>query len=108
MGMTMDEVIRLIVCILAGMATAIPLIAKLVKYIKESIREKNWGNMLRLVMSLMEEAERNFDNGADRKEWVMKAIDALSDTIDYDIDMEVVSGMIDSLCAMAKIVNGAK
>ena len=108
MGMTMEEVVRLIVCILAGMATAIPLITKLVKYIQEAPREKNWGKMLRLVISLMEEAEKNFDNGADRKEWVMKAIDALSETIDYDIDPEVVSNMIDALCAMAKIVNGAK
>ena len=108
MGMTMEEVVRLIVCILAGMATAIPLITKLVKYIQEATREKNWGKMLRLVISLMEEAEKNFDNGADRKEWVMKAIDALSETIDYDIDPEVVSNMIDALCAMAKIVNGAK
>ena len=108
MGMTMEEVVRLIVCILAGMATAIPLITKLVKYIHEATREKNWGKMLRLVISLMEEAEKNFDNGADRKEWVMKAIDALSETIDYDIDPEVVSNMIDALCAMAKIVNGAK
>lgn len=108
MGMTTEEVVRLIVCILAGMATAIPLISKLVKYIQEATREKNWGKMLRLVISLMEEAEINFDNGADRKEWVMKAIEALSDTIDYDIDYEVVSNMIDSLCSMAKIVNGAK
>lgn len=106
--MTAGEWVKIAACVLAGIATAIPLIAKLVHYIKEATREKNWGKMLRLVIALMEEAEINFDNGADRKEWVMKAVDALSDTIDYDIDMDVVSAMIDGLCAMAKIVNGAK
>lgn len=105
--MTAVDWVKILTCAAAGIATAIPLIAKLVHYIKEAIREKNWGKMLRLVIRLMEEAEVNFDNGADRKDWVMKAIDALSDTIDYDIDMEVVSSMIDCLCAMSKIVNGA-
>lgn len=106
--MTAVDWVKIISCVLAGIATAIPLIAKLVQYVKQAAREKNWNRMLRLVIDLMEEAEINYDNGADRKEWVMKAIDVLSDTIDYEVDTDLISSMIDELCAMSKIVNGAK
>ena len=103
--MTAEQWIGLIVCVISGLATSIPLIINLVKYIRLSIQEKNWGKMLNLVMSLMEEAEGMFEAGVDRKVWVMKALDNLSDTIDYDIDMDAVGAMIDALCAMSKIVN---
>lgn len=106
--MTVENWVGFITCVLAGVATAIPLIAQLVKYIKEAIREKNWSRMLKLVMSLMEEAEGMFEAGVDRKVWVLSALDNLSDTIDYDIDKEAVADLIDALCAMSKIVNGAK
>lgn len=31
-----------------------------------------------------------------------------ADTIDYDIDMDVISDLIDSLCNMSKVVNAPK
>lgn len=106
--MTIENWIGLITCVLAGIATAVPLIIQLVKYIKEAIREKNWSRMLKLVMSLMEEAEGMFEAGVDRKVWVLTALDNLSDTIDYDIDKEAVADLIDALCTMSKIVNAPK
>ena len=57
-------------------------------------------------MNLMEEAETKFETGADRKEWVMMMIKASADTINYEIDMDEISKLIDSLCSMTKIVNG--
>ena len=106
--MTIENWIGLITCVLAGIATAVPLIVQLVKYIKEAIREKNWSRMLKLVMSLMEEAEGMFEAGVDRKIWVLTALDNLSETIDYDIDKEAVADLIDALCTMSKIVNAPK
>ncbi len=103
--MTAEQWIGLIVCVISGLATSIPLIINLVKYIRLSIQEKTWGKMLNLVMSLMEEAEGMFEAGVDRKVWVLKALDNLSDTIDYDMDMDAIGDMIDALCAMSKIVN---
>ena len=35
-------------------------------------------------------------------------VKASADTINYDIDLEKVSELIDSLCAMTKIVNAPK
>jgi hypothetical protein len=99
------KLIEIAIYILAGIATAIPLIIKLVKYVKASIKEKNWGKLLNLVMILMGEAETMFVAGADKKAWVLQRVKILSSTLDYDIDEEVVSNMIDSLCTMSKLVN---
>ena len=91
--------------VLIGLAISVPLVIALVKYVKEAIQEKNWKALIELVVSLMQEAEEKFDNGADRKEWVLGMIEASTDTINYNIDLNVVSKLIDDLCAMSKIVN---
>lgn len=97
--------INYIVAILTGLATAIPLVINLIKYVKKAVKEKNWNQVVKLVMNLMEEAETKFDNGADRKEWVLSMIKASADTINYDIDMDAISDLIDSLCSMSKVIN---
>ncbi len=96
---------EIIVSILSGLAVTIPLVIKLIEYVKKAIREKNWGDLLNLVTDLMTEAEGKFDNGEDRKEWVLMCVKASADTIDYDIDLDEVAELIDSLCAMSKVVN---
>lgn len=94
-----------IAAILTGLATAIPLVIKLVEYVQKCAKEKNWEKLLELVVSLMEEAEKKFDNGEERKEWVLMMVKASAGTINYDIDMSAVSQMIDGFCEMSKIVN---
>ena len=66
---------------------------------------KNWNKLLDLVINLMETAEQKFDTGADRKEWVLAMVKASTDTINYDINMDEISALIDSLCDMSKVVN---
>lgn len=99
---------EIIICILSGIAITIPLVIKLVEYVKKAVREKNWQQLLALVMRLMAEAEEKFDNGATRKEWVLGMVEASAEFIDYDIDIEQISKLIDSLCDMSKIVNPPK
>lgn len=99
------EWLELIVAILAGLATCIPLAVKLVQYVKQAVKEKNWGALLELVMSYMEEAEAKFQDGATRKEWVMAMILNSAGQVNYDIDMDVVSELIDRLCDMSNIIN---
>ena len=79
--------INYIVAILTGLATAIPLVINLIKYVQKAVKEKNWNQVVQLVMNLMKEAERKFDTGAEKKEYVMSMIKASADTINYDIDM---------------------
>lgn len=102
----MEKWVELIVAILSGLAACIPLVVQLVKYCQKAVQEKNWNQLLKLVMNLMEEAETKFETGADRKEWVMMMIKASADTINYTINMDEVSKLIDSLCSMTKVING--
>lgn len=97
--------INYIVAILTGLATAIPLVINLIKYVQKAVKEKNWNQVVQLVMNLMKEAEKKFDTGAEKKEYVMSMIKASADTINYDIDMDAISDLIDSLCSMSKVVN---
>lgn len=99
------EWINYAVSILSGLAVAIPLVVKLVEYVKKAVKEKNWSQVLRLVMDLMTEAEKKFETGAEKKEWVLAMIKASADSINYDIDTNAISELIDSLCDMSKAVN---
>ena len=96
---------EILISVLTGLAATIPLVIKLVEYVKKAVQEKNWNNLLKLVMNLMEQAEEKFDNGADRKAWVLSMVEVSAKTINYDIDLAQVGQLIDSLCEMSKKVN---
>lgn len=99
------DLIQLLVSVLAGLVTAIPLAVKLVEYVQKAVKDKNWNSLLKLTMDLMSEAEKKFSDGATRKEWVLAMIQTSADSINYDIDLEVISKLIDELCNMSKAVN---
>ena len=96
---------EVLISVLTGLITAIPLVIKLVEYVQKAIKEKNWNDLLALVTNLMEQAESKFKDGPSKKEWVMMMVKASADTINYDINLDQVSELIDSLCDMSKIVN---
>lgn len=100
-----DHIVSIIVAILTGLATCIPLAVKLYQSVKEAIQEKNWPHLLGLVVDLMEEAEEKFTDGATRKEWVMAMVQTSAEYINYPVDTQALSDMIDALCDMSKIVN---
>lgn len=96
---------EIVISILTGLAATIPLVIKLVQYVEKLVKEKNWGNLVNLVIQLMAEAEGKFDTGAERKEWVLAMVESSASTVNYDINIDDVSNLIDSLCEMAKKVN---
>lgn len=97
--------LNVIVSILSGLAIVIPLVVELVKWVKQAVQEKNWSKLITLVMTFMADAEKMFQTGEERKNYVILAIKASADTINYKIDMEQVSKLIDDLAAMSKVVN---
>lgn len=99
------ELLKLIISALPGIAAIITLIYQLIKYVQQTIKEKRWPELLALVMQYMEKAETMFENGVDKKEWVMAMVKASADTVKYSIDMNVISEMIDSMCDMSNVVN---
>lgn len=78
---------------------------KLIQFIQANVKEKNWNQMLKLVMDLMAEAEEKFTKGAEKKEWVLGELQAMAGTLNYDIEWDVVSDMIDKICDVSKELN---
>ena len=100
--------INVIVAILTGLATCIPLVIKLVQVVKEAVKAKNWTALMQLVLKLMGEAEENYTTGADKKAYVIDSIKAVKDTLNYDVDMDAVSAMIDAIVDTSKKINVKK
>ena len=82
------ETIKYIIFSIPDFVLILFLIIELICFVKNAIKEM-------------------FESGAgsEKKAWVMKMIEASAKTINYDIDLEVVSQKIDELCAMSKTVN---
>ena len=97
--------IELIIAVLSGLVATIPLVIQLVKWVRAAILEKNWSKVMQLVLNLMTEAEKNYATGAERKEYVMDSIEQIKDVLDYEVDMEQISQMIDVIVSSSKIIN---
>ena len=104
--MTFGEVLlQIILPLISGLCTAIPLVIYLVKYVKAAITEKNFGNIMKLVLDLMPEAEDKFSTGEERKTYVMSNIESISAKLGYKVDLDKVSEMIDAIVAASKHIN---
>lgn len=99
------NILELILEILAGLVIAIPLVWKLVEYVKKSVVEKNWTNLIQLVLGLIVAAEEKFTSGADKKQWVVAMVQASANTINYPISEKELGDLIDNLVAVTKKVN---
>ena len=99
------DILNLVIEVLTGLVIVIPLVVELIKYVKRSALEKNWANLIRLVMSLIAAAEEKFDNGADRKQWVVAMVQASANTINYPITEKELGDLIDNLVELTKKVN---
>ena len=103
--MTVNEWVNLVVSILSGIAVCVPLVIKLVQYIQAAIKEKNWSSLMQLVLKIMTEAEKLYTTGAERKAYVMATIKAMETTLNYDVDENVISEMIDAIVLASKTIN---
>lgn len=103
--MSINGWIELIIAVLSGLVATIPLVAQLVKWVRAAVLEKNWSKVMQLVLNLMTEAEKNYATGAERKEYVMGSIEQIRGVLDYEVDMNAISDMIDSIVAASKTIN---
>ena len=100
--------VDIVVSIMSGLAVCIPLVVKLVNVVSTYVKEKNWSQIVTIVLDLMKQAETLFAEGAARKAWVMAGVESAARSINYNYDeaaKQKVSDMIDAICATAKIVN---
>lgn len=101
----MEVWIQIIVPIITGLGAAIPLVIKLIDSTKQIIKEKNWTAVMQMVLKLMAEAEENFKTGAEKKEYVLDSVKALQASLNYDIDLNAIGTMIDSIAKASKQIN---
>ena len=99
---------NIILPILSGLVACIPLVIKLVEYIKKAAKEKNWKSVVQLVLKLMAEAEQVYATGGERKNYVISSIKAMEHSLDYDIDEKAIGELIDSVVAATKKINTEK
>lgn len=100
--------VQLIVLICAALVILIPLSVKLYNRTQELIREKNWPQLVAALSEYMAQAERLFEDGADKKAWVLTMIETTANQLDYrltDEDLSNLADLIDILCDMTKVVN---
>lgn len=100
--------INMIIAVLTGLATCIPLVIKLVQAIQDAVKAKNWTPLMQLVLRLMAEAENNYSTGAEKKTYVIDSINAIKGSLNYDVDMDAVNAMIDAVILATKQINVKK
>lgn len=101
------NILGIVLQVATGLVVIIPLIKKFYDAVKASIEEKNWRNLLNLLMKYIEEAEEKLSdqNGADRADWVVAMVKASAEWANYKIDDDELRAWIDSLVEMTKKVN---
>lgn len=98
----------IILPIISGLVAAIPLVIKLVDMSQKVVKEKNWTAAMELVLKLMTEAEDNYKTGAERKEYVLDSVKALQSSLNYEVDLDAIGAMIDSIAKASKKINTNK
>jgi hypothetical protein len=101
----MNQTLQIIVQILTTLVTLVPMVYALIKYVVLATKEKNWNKLLSLLLKLCAEAETQFSEGADKKKWVMSMTKSALASINYEIDDETLSALIDSLIELTTKVN---
>jgi hypothetical protein len=101
----MDIIAKYLPPILVGLAVLIPMMIALIKYVNKAAEDKNWNVIVKMVLDLMVQAEQDYSTGAERKEFVMNQLKVMAKTVDFEIDWDKVSDLIDALCDMAHEVN---
>ena len=101
----MEKFVEYLPAILVGLAAIIPLVTALVKYVTRAAEDKNWNIIVKMVLDLMVQAEHDYSSGTERKEFVMNQMKVLAATVDFKVDWDKVSDLIDALCEMAHEVN---
>lgn len=100
--------VNIVISVLTGLITIIPLVIKLVDVVQKAAKEKNWRAVVQLVLTLMKEAEQVYVDGADKKAYVMSSIKAMETSLQYDIDENAIGELIDTIVAATKKINTNK
>ena len=94
-----------IVYILAGLIVVVFIGMQLFAKIKPYLTNGQWYIPVIQAIQFMAIAEDKFDNGADRKVWVMETLKEAMTKLNIECNYEAISNMIDAICRLSKILN---
>lgn len=103
--MNIVEILNLTASIIAGIAVCLPLVLKLIQYVKEAAKGKDYQKLIKLTMKFCEEAELLFGTGQERKAWVLHRVEEIAKVMNIEVDMDAISQLIDDICEASKIIN---
>lgn len=103
-----SEILKFVVQCFVTVSAVVPLIIALVKYINKYLNQSDWDKLVQLVIDLCIEAEANYSNGSDKKNWVMSMTRKMCGSIGYDMsdsDSDKISNLIDDLIDLSLEIN---
>lgn len=101
----MDNVVEIIVAILVGLGISIPVVASLIKSVRQNVKEKRWDLLTKKAIDFMITAEENFRTGAVKKDWVLSMLRKAADQESLPFDEDKVGAMIDAMVELSKQIN---
>lgn len=90
---------------IAGGVAIIALFIALIKTMRELKLNYGWIQMMYAIFEYIEEAESEFKNGEDKKQYVLEQIEKLANEIGYKINIIEIGEFIDCLVSFSKKVN---
>lgn len=99
---------EIVIKVLSALIVVLPLVLKLVSVTTAYVKEKNWNKIIVMVTEYMVAAESMFENGKDKKAWVLEALKTSAKVSNFDLtdeNLEKISELIDELCALSKQIN---
>lgn len=103
--MDIVRILELTASIIAGIAVCVPLVVKLIEYVKAAAAGRDYQKLIKLTMKLCVEAELLFGTGAERKQWVMNRVTDIAKTMDIEIDTDAIGRLIDDLVEASRVIN---
>lgn len=106
--MTMNNVFNFIIANAAAIVAIIGLLFTTVEYVAKAYKEKNWAQLVALVLTDMTEAEKLFMPGEEKKKWCLARLQGHANEVGYLLDDEAIykiSKLIDDVCDASKSLN---
>lgn len=81
------------------------LVIRLIKYIQSKRYTHDYRELEKVIIDLLLKAEYEFDNGKDRKEYVINNVESLNKIFGYNLNYDQISEMIDSIVDATNKIN---
>lgn len=100
-----NNVVEIIVAILVGLGISIPVVASLIKSVRQNVKEKRWDLLTKKAIDFMITAEEQFKTGSVKKDFVLSMLARAADQENLPFDEEKVGAMIDAMVELSKQIN---